>query len=170
MTTRLAADDRPPTYFDGFDRFRVALPPPDFALAVDLAELLVLADFVAADFVPVDFFAVDVRADGFAALAVVDFAVVAFAFVALELVLRFGLSLPIGSALPTAPMAPPTTSPTVPAALPATLPTVLVTPLTALPASGIAFPFQPAPVRGDQPLVSASGVPMVPLGRTLGAW
>ncbi len=127
---------------------------------VDLAVAFVADDFADADFAAGDCLAVDF---------VVDLRALVPVFFAL-LVRRFGLSSPIGSALPTAPMAPPTTSPTVPAALPATLPTVLVTPLTALPASGIAFPFQPAPVWGDQPLVSASGVPMVAPGRTLGAW
>ena len=50
--------------------------------------------------------------------------------------LRFDLSFPIGSALPTAFTAPPAASPTVPAILPAVRPTVLTT----FPGSGIGCP------------------------------
>ena len=83
----------------------------------DLAGLFV--DFVPVDFVPVDFVAADVER----------------AFVVelddLELLLlerlRFGLSSPIGSALPTAFTAPPAAPPTLPAILPAVRPTCLTT-------------------------------------------
>ena len=82
--------------------------------------------FEAVDFA-VDLEAVAFPVAGFDALErdVVDFD---------ELVrLRFGLSLPIGSALPTTFTASPATSPTVPASFPAVRPTVLTT----FPGSGI---------------------------------
>ena len=92
-------------------------PDDDFEPEDALAGLF--ADFVPADFEPVDFVAADVERDFVAELD-------DFELLLLER-LRFGLSSPMGSALPTAFTAPPAAPPTVPAILPAVRPTCLTT-------------------------------------------
>ena len=113
-----------------------------------MVDVFPVVDFDAGDFEALDFDALDFDALGFDSVARDEADVLRRAD-------RFGVSFPIGSALPTALMAPPAASPTMPAAfpaalvtLPATLPTVLATPFTELLFMAISLPLPCSPSCG----------------------
>jgi hypothetical protein len=131
---RRVVDLAPAEDFDGVERLEVvdfdpsAFDALDFAfvvLAFELLDFVVLAFDEAAGFGLRDFAALDVDESER---------------------LRFALSFPIGSALPTAFTASPAAPPTVPAILPAVRPTDLTT----FPGSGIDCPPSLGPMRDDQ--------------------